>query len=156
MRETHALTSSLSACTWEHLSRLEASGSFALRMKRYRLAVCKGNDCRRNGSDRVYASARDELAARSLQPRCEVFRGGCYGLCEHGPNVVVREDTGRARDPFSREDFQLMGSPGEVHYSGMTPEKMALVMEEHVGRDLPVEALRHAAQSPASNDDTAS
>jgi (2Fe-2S) ferredoxin len=125
-------------------------------MKRYRLAVCKGTDCRRNGSDRVFASARAELAARCLQPRCEVFRGGCYGMCEHGPNVVVREDTGQPRDPFSREDFQLMGSPGEVHYSGMTPEKMARVMEEHVGCDLPVEALRHDPQPPASNDDASS
>ena len=114
-------------------------------MKRYRLAVCKGTDCRRNGSDKVFASARAEVAARSLQPRCEVYRGGCYGLCEHGPNVVIREDVGRPRDPFSREDFQLMGWPGEVHYSGMTPETIARVVEEHVGRGAPVEALRHVA-----------
>jgi (2Fe-2S) ferredoxin len=124
-------------------------------MKRYRLAVCKGTDCRRNGSDGVFASARAELAARSLQLRCEVYRGGCYGLCEHGPNVVVREDSGRPRDPFSREDFQLMGTPGEVHYSGMTPEKMARVVEEHVGRGTPVETLRHAAQAPAAAVDRA-
>jgi (2Fe-2S) ferredoxin len=134
----------------------------AIDMKRYQLAVCKGTDCRRNGSDRVFASARAELSARGLLPRCELYRGGCYGLCEHGPNVVLREDPGRPRDLFSREDFQLMGWPGEVHYSAMTPEKMARVVEEHVGRGAPVEALRHATEvavdavgrAPAANDDT--
>ena len=72
-------------------------------MKRYRLAVCKGPDCTRGGSDAVFAKAR-ELAPSS----CEVYRGGCYGLCHLGPNVVLREDPGGKRDPFSREDFQLL------------------------------------------------
>lgn len=127
-------------------------------MKKLRLAVCKGTDCRRRGSDRVHLAARAEISARGLHDRCQVYRGGCYGLCEHGPNVVVREDTGRPKDPFSREDFQLMGWPGEVHYSAMTPEKIARVIAEHVERGEPVEELRHdplARPADASPDSAA-
>jgi (2Fe-2S) ferredoxin len=92
------------------------------------MAVCKGPDCRKNGSDAVFEKARAMPV-----PNCEVYRGGCYGLCHLGPNVVVRPDMGTKRDPFSREDFQLMGSPGETYYWQMTPEKIARVIERHVG-----------------------
>ena len=111
-------------------------------MKTYRLSVCKGPDCRQGGSDRVFAAAKEKLAALGLQARCETHRGGCYGLCDLGPNVIVREQTGRPRDPFSPEDFQLMGWEGEVHYPAMTPEKVERVVAEHIGEDRPVAALR--------------
>ncbi len=111
-------------------------------MKRYRLAVCKGPDCKRNGADAVFAAARAGVAARpELSGRVEVYRGGCYGLCHLGANVVVREDTGRKRDPFSREDFQLMGWDGECHYGEMTAEKMERVVAEHLAKDAPVTEL---------------
>ncbi len=110
-------------------------------MKRYRLSVCKGMDCKANGSDALAAAAREELAQRGLQGRCELYRGGCYGFCHMGPNVVIREDTGRKRDPLSPEDYQLMGWPGEVYYSHMTAEKLRRVVAEHVGKDQPVSDL---------------
>jgi len=111
-------------------------------MKRYRLAVCKGMDCKRNGADAVFKTFGDALRAGELTGRCELYRGGCYGLCEDGPNVVIREDTGKKKEPFSREDFQLMGTAGEVYYPAMSPEKALQVVAEHVGRDAPVEALK--------------
>lgn len=117
-------------------------------MKKYRLSVCKGPNCRRNGAENVLLKAKAELAERGLAPRCEVYRGGCYGLCHLGPNVVVREETGRKKDPFSREDFQLMGWPDEVYYAGMTPEKITRVIDEHIGQDAPVEALRSTPDDP--------
>ncbi|XXF75759.1 NAD(P)H-dependent oxidoreductase subunit E [Myxococcaceae bacterium GXIMD 01537] len=107
-------------------------------MKRYRLSVCKGMDCKAGGADGLAAAAREELARRGLVPRCELYRGGCYGFCHMGPNVVVREDTGRKRDPLSGEDYQLMGWPGEVYYSRMSPEKMVRVIAEHIERDTPI------------------
>ena len=71
--------------------------------------------------------------ARELAPStCEVYRGGCYGLCHLGPNVVLREDTGARRDPFAREDFQLLRTPGETYYWQMSPEKVQRVLERHV------------------------
>src|SRR4051794_16404094 len=111
-------------------------------MQKYRVAVCKGPDCRRGGAERVFSAAREEVARRGLSSRCELYRGGCYGLCHLGPNVVVRKDTGRPRDFLSQEDFQLMGWEGEVHYGAMTPEKMVRVLDEHVDKDRIAEDLR--------------
>ena len=60
--------------------------------------------------------------------------------------MVVREDGARPRDLFMQEDFQLMGWPDEVHYGEMTPEKIARVIEQHIGLDAPVESLRGARE----------
>lgn len=110
-------------------------------MKKFRLAICKGPDCRRNGADAVYAAARVEVERAGLASRCEVYRGGCYGLCHLGPNVVVREDLGGKRDPLSREDYQLMGGPGEAYYWAMTPEKIARVIAGHIAGEQVVTEL---------------
>ncbi len=115
-------------------------------MKKYRVSVCKGPDCRRSGSDRVYAALTAKIGEAGLAPRCELFRGGCYGLCHLGPNVVIRENTGKPRDPLSRDDFQLIHRDGEVHYDAMTPEKLGEVVGEHLGHDRPVEALRSTGE----------
>ncbi len=115
-------------------------------MPNYRVSICKGPDCRRNGSDRVMDAADSEVRALGLQTRCTLVRGGCYGLCHLGPNVVVREDRSRPQDSFRQEDFQLMGWDDEVHYGEMTPEKMHRVLAEHVGEDRPVEPLRGARE----------
>ncbi len=129
-------------------------------MKKYRLAVCKGPDCKQNGADKVFATARAELTRLGLTGHCDAYRGGCYGLCHLGPNVVIREDEGRKRDPLSREDFQLLGTPGEAYYSGMTPEKMERVVAGHLVQGKPVvellgdptqeEDLRLAPQAPSA------
>lgn len=105
------------------------------------MAVCKGPNCRQGGSDKIFAAAKEQVAKAGLGGRCEVYRGGCYGLCHTGPNVVLREDNGRPRDPFSREDYQLMGWEGEFHYHQMTPEKMQQVVDQHLAKDAPVNEL---------------
>jgi (2Fe-2S) ferredoxin len=113
---------------------------------RYRISVCRGPDCRRNGAERVLTAAREALAGTPLEGKCVLGRGGCYGLCHLGPNVVVREERDRPRDIFAQEDFQLMGWPDEVHYGEMTAEKVLRVIAEHIGEDRPVEALRGARE----------
>lgn len=110
-------------------------------MKRYRLSVCKGPVCRPGGSDRVFQVAKDHVASLRLTEKCQVARGGCYGLCHLGPNVIVREDVGRPKDPLSREDFQLMGWEGETHYGAMNEERMKRVVEDHILSDRPVPEL---------------
>lgn len=117
-------------------------------MKKYRLSVCKGPDCRRGGADAVFATFKDKLAQAGLLPQCNAYRGGCYGLCHLGPNVVIREDIGRPRDPLSREDFQLMGWEGEVHYGAMSPAKVDRVVNEHIREDRPVADFITAEEAP--------
>jgi len=102
-------------------------------VKNYRLSVCKGPDCRKGGADEIFAACRERLAQAGISARCEVYRGGCYGLCHLGPNVVLREDRGIPRDPLSREDFQLMGREGEFHYAAMSLLKIARIVDEHIG-----------------------
>ena len=96
---------------------------------RYRVWVCRGMDCRARGAESVFAALQEETAKGAP---CQLNRGGCYGLCQFGPNVVVRPDTGAKPDPFSQENYRLMNTPGEVHHAGMTPENaraLVLAME---------------------------
>jgi (2Fe-2S) ferredoxin len=108
----------------------------------YRVSICKGPDCRRNGAERVAVAAQDAVRDLDLRARCTLARGGCYGLCHLGPNVVIREERPRPPDPFRQEDFQLMGWEDEVHYGQMTAESIRTVLSEHVGHDRPVDALK--------------
>ncbi len=110
-------------------------------MKRYRLLVCKGPDCRDNGSDALFEKAQATVAANGLGVRCAVDRGGCFGLCHLGANVVVREQTAK-RDPFSSDDFQLTGAPDETYYWRMDGTKLERVILEHVGGQRPVSELK--------------
>lgn len=109
--------------------------------KRYRVAVCKGTQCRLNGADSVLAAFKKAIEDQGIVRHCEVYRGGCYGLCEQGANVVIREDTGRKRDPLSGEDYQLMGWDGETYYPEMTAEKAHVIASEHLKGGHEVKAL---------------
>lgn len=110
-------------------------------MRKYKVSVCKGPDCKGNGSDAVFKAAQEAVASQGLGAVCTLARGGCYGLCHLGANVIVRPEVNRPKDPFSREDFQLMGWEGETHYGEMTPDKIRRVLAEHIARDEPVAEL---------------
>lgn len=115
-------------------------------MKKYVVSICQGPDCTGNGSDALVPAAEAAIAKRGLGGKCRLKRGGCYGLCEQGANVIVREDTGAPEDPFTSDDYELTGAPGETHYCEMTPEKMERVVAEHVGEDKPIDALKGEPQ----------
>jgi (2Fe-2S) ferredoxin len=118
-------------------------------MKRYRVAVCRGPDCRRNGADAVFTALRDAFAAAGLTGNCELYRGGCYGLCHVGANVVIREHDGKPRDPLSRDDFQLLGIAGEHHYAGVRPEEAIRIAESHISKDEPVAEMLGKSRASA-------
>jgi (2Fe-2S) ferredoxin len=109
--------------------------------KRYVVSVCQGPDCTGNGSDALVPVFERLFAERNLRGRCSLKRGGCYGLCEQGANVIVREDTGAPVDPFSSEDYELTGAPGETHYAEMDAERVERVVREHLEQHRPVLAL---------------
>ncbi len=108
----------------------------------WRVSVCKGPDCRSRGSDEVWAAARELAARMDLSPeRCWLYRGGCYGLCELGPNVVIRPARAGDEDPLWRGHYRLIHEPGEYHYWRMDRRKLERVLSEHVRDRRPVAEL---------------
>src|SRR5205814_4774239 len=53
------------------------------------VAICKSSECSARGSDRLYEEIRTAVEAARVGDRVTVRRGGCWGLCNLGPNVVV-------------------------------------------------------------------
>jgi (2Fe-2S) ferredoxin len=102
--------------------------------RKYVVSICEGPDCTGNGSDALVPIAAKALADLGLTARCRLKRGGCYGLCHEGPNVIVRWDTGAPVDPLSSEDYELTGAPGEVHYREVDAEKILRLVQEHLAR----------------------
>jgi (2Fe-2S) ferredoxin len=111
--------------------------------------VCQGRMCTANGSDAVAARAR-ELADLD---RCRVLRGGCFGLCEIGPNVVVRRHVDQLPDPDA-DRLSLTQEDNETVYSGIQPADVGLFLRAHIDNDSKIEDLtreaREAALPPAS------
>ncbi len=109
---------------------------------RYRVSVCKGKDCRRGRSDDLFREAQAEAARLGLgEGSLDLGRGGCYGLCHLGPNVVVREDGDGMDDPLWPGHYRLLRIPGEVHYWRMDGPRLRRVLEEHVRGDRPARDL---------------
>jgi (2Fe-2S) ferredoxin len=106
--------------------------------------ICQGRMCTANGSDAVAARAR-ELADLD---RCRVLRGGCFGLCEIGPNVVVRRWLERLPDADA-DRLSLTNEANETVYSGITPADVGLVLRAHVEEDTAVEPLTREAREAA-------
>ena len=99
----------------------------------FRISVCKSVDCHSRGSDAVWAEARTAAARLGLSPdRCHLYRGGCYGLCQLGPNVVIRPARPEDEDPLWRGHFRLIHEPGEHHYWRMDGRKLERVLTQHV------------------------
>lgn len=109
--------------------------------QRLRLSVCKGPDCRRGGADDLQRAAAAALSGDSTSG-CELVRGGCYGLCELGPNVVLRTAQEGDADPLWPGHYRLLQLPGERHYWRMDAERMRrLVGEIRAGRAEPAPDL---------------
>ncbi len=108
----------------------------------FRVSVCKGPDCRSRGGDSLWRAAREAVARLGLPPeRCHLYRGGCYGLCQLGPNVVVRPARAGDEDPLWRGHYRLLCEPGESHYWRMDGPKLERVLAQHVRDGRPAEDL---------------
>jgi (2Fe-2S) ferredoxin len=115
---------------------------------RFDLWICQGRMCTANGSDAL--AARAVAAAAGAGGRCRVLRGGCYGLCEIGPNAVLRRHAGPAALPDPEVDrLSLTDAANETVYSGVAPPDIDLILTSHLERDAPVPALRREAREAA-------
>ena len=108
--------------------------------------------CTARGADKLAA----EAALHAPADRCRVLRGGCYGLCEIGANVVVRRFATRDAAPQTAADrLTLTGRANETVYAGLAPADLERVLRSHLDDDRAVESLTRAAREsslPAPSD----
>jgi (2Fe-2S) ferredoxin len=119
--------------------------------------VCEGRVCASNGAAAVVAGLINELASRGAGSAHEtsharVRRGGCYGLCDLGPNVVVRRKgkaDGGSRTPDDDADrLSLRGGADEDVCIAVAPADLpALVDGVAAGGRPPAHLLRAAREA---------
>lgn len=98
------------------------------------MSVCKGSECCDRGAEKLYELLQQGVAEECAPGTVRVTRGGCWGLCNLGPNVVVRQDA--AADAIERNKFgsdaAFAGKVGEYHYGSLTPERARRILREHL------------------------
>ena len=102
-------------------------------MKPYRmhLMLCAGTGCVSNGSFRIQAALKKELARHELADEIDVVMTGCNGFCAQGPVMVVQ--------------------PDNIFYQLLSEEEVPHLVEEHFLKGRPVERLMYtpsADQAP--------
>jgi len=82
-------------------------------MKYYRshVLVCADPECLHKGAHDVLDSLQDELVAQGLNDEVQVLETSRLGGCSNGPEIMVY--------------------PEGVHYTGLTPDDMPYLVEEH-------------------------
>ncbi len=82
-------------------------------MKYYRshVLVCVDPECLKKGAHEVMDALQDELVAQGLIDEVQVLETSRIGGCDSGPELMVY--------------------PEGVHYSNLTPDDMAYLVEEH-------------------------
>jgi NADP-reducing hydrogenase subunit HndC len=79
---------------------------------RSHILVCAGTNCVLNGSQVVERTFIQELEKRGLDKEIKIVETGCFGLCDHGPTVVIY--------------------PEGVLYCRVKEEDVAEIIEEHI------------------------
>lgn len=104
--------------------------------------VCQGRMCTANGADRLKDAALALLEGHEEGARCRLSRGGCFGLCDVGANVVVRRFARRADLPPEDQDrLTLTERKNETVYSGLTPDEVTEALRSHLEDDKVLEAV---------------
>ena len=89
------------------------------------------------------------VAEEGIAAQVRVTRGGCWGLCNLGPNLVVRQDAAAAAIEKSKfgSDAAFAGKVGEYHYGAMTPDRVRRILREHLRDGTPAADLLTTAEA---------
>ena len=112
------------------------------------VSICKGSECCARGADALFELIAREVEEGGAKDRVRVTRGGCWGLCNLGANVVVRQGTAALaveRNVFGG-DASFAGKVGEYCYGGMTVETARRVVAEHLLGGTPARDLLLTAE----------
>jgi (2Fe-2S) ferredoxin len=76
-----------------------------------KILICQKSDCRKRGSDKVYAVLEKELAQRGLEDRVTIQKTGCLKKCKSSPNIMML--------------------PDKTHYTKVKPEQIPGLIDKH-------------------------
>ncbi len=107
--------------------------------KRFQILVCDGPSCGVcHGSEAFVEHIEGRVgASERLRGRVDVAILTCFGRCDEGPNMLVRElDEGE--DGTGEPDFErMLGVRGL--YLGMDPGKIDRMLDEHCANGQPID-----------------
>jgi (2Fe-2S) ferredoxin len=109
--------------------------------KRYQLLVCDGPSCgvclgSETLKNRAIARTQSDPA---LGERLTVLDLTCFGRCDDGPNMMVRE-VAEGEDPeLEPEPEDLDGVQGL--YTGVDEGKLDAILDRHVAKDEPLDGV---------------
>lgn len=115
------------------------------RPPRFDVWVCRGRMCTANGSNAVADASEAAVLAAQIEGVVAVLRGGCYGLCDLGPNVVVRRFVDDSED-VAADRLSLTGAANEFVYCGVYVDDVGDVLAAHVVGDGPLVRLTRAVR----------
>ncbi|MBQ3637204.1 MAG: NADH-quinone oxidoreductase subunit NuoF [Clostridia bacterium] len=92
-------------------------------MIRSHVLVCGGTGCTSSGSKAIREKLAEELKAKGLDEEVKIVQTGCFGLCEHGPIMIVY--------------------PEGTFYSRVTVEDVPEIVSEHLLKGRIVERLAY-------------
>ena len=116
------------------------------------VSICKTSECKARGSDALAAHVGARVRDAGIADRVKVQRGGCWGLCNLGPNIVVRQGDAAAaveKNIFGG-DASFQGRVGEFHYPGCTTEIADRIVDEHLIAGKPVGEIASDARTRAT------
>lgn len=116
--------------------------------------VCQGRVCASAHADALFSQAIEVAAEQG--DRCRVLRGGCYGLCELAPNLVVRRYPNPERRPDASSDrLSLTHAENETVYSLLDPrgDDVHRLLSAHLLNDRAETALTRQAKERDLQDD---
>jgi (2Fe-2S) ferredoxin len=107
------------------------------------VSICRASECSARGADVLHQEIAAGVSKSGEGGRIAVARGGCWGLCNLGPNVVVRQDdAARAVEKsLFGHDATFAGKIGEYHYGACTREIARRIVDEHLLEGRPIREL---------------
>jgi (2Fe-2S) ferredoxin len=100
---------------------------------RFQILICDGPSCGvTHESERLVECAKRHLNERpDLKDRVTVANYTCYGRCEEGPNMFVRQ-LAAGDDPFEEPDVDILERQ-RGFYPGVDEAKVVRIADEHCG-----------------------
>ena len=115
------------------------AGPMSAEPKRFQILVCDGPSCGVcHGSEVLVEHIEARVAGQpSLRGRVEVAILTCFGRCDEGPNMLVRE-LEPGEDGSVEPDFEKIEGVRGL-YLGMDENRVDRMLDEHCGADQPIE-----------------